>query len=226
MRKPRLIVPLSLLLTMPVLLLAETHRLVPQTFYNTFSGAYPPVLRIKPGDRVVTKTIDASGTDWNGKVVASGPNPETGPFYVEGAEPGDTLVVTIDKLEINRATAYSGSLLAAYTVDPAALLARVEREAKRVTWNLNKEKGTARLDAPDISGLTIELPLRPMLGCLGVAPARREAISTSTAGPFGGNMDYAGLTAGVKVMLPVSEPGALLFLGDAHARQGDGEVVG
>ena len=68
MRKPRLVVPLSLLLTMPVLLLAETHRLVPEMFYNTFSGAYPPVLRIKPGDRVVTKTIDASGTDWNGKL--------------------------------------------------------------------------------------------------------------------------------------------------------------
>src|SRR5439155_9359298 len=102
---------------------AETHRFMPEKFYNTYSFAHPPVLRIKPGDRVVTKTIDASGTDWNGKAVASGPNPETGPFYVEGAEPGDTLVVTIDKLEINRPTAYSASLLAAYTVDPAALLA-------------------------------------------------------------------------------------------------------
>jgi acetamidase/formamidase len=174
----------------------------------------------------MTKTIDAAGTDWNGKAVVSGPNPETGPFYVEGAEPGDTLVVTIDKLETNRATAYSSSLLAAYTVDPAALLARVDREPRRVTWNLDKAKGTARLDAPDIGTLAIELPLRPMLGCLGVAPARKEAIATSTAGAFGGNMDYAGLTAGVKVMLPVNESGALLFLGDGHARQGEGEVVG
>ena len=65
-----------------------------------------------------------------------------------------------------------------------------------------------------------------MLGCVGVAPARKEAIATSTPGAFGGNMDYAGLVAGVKVMLPVNEPGALLFIGDGHARQGEGEVVG
>ena len=65
-----------------------------------------------------------------------------------------------------------------------------------------------------------------MLGCVGVAPARKEAIATSTPGPFGGNMDYAWLVAGVKVMLPVNEPGALLFIGDGHARQGEGEVVG
>jgi amidase len=65
-----------------------------------------------------------------------------------------------------------------------------------------------------------------MLGCVGVAPARKEAISTATPGAFGGNMDYAWLNAGVKLMLPVNEPGALLFIGDGHARQGEGEVAG
>jgi acetamidase/formamidase len=201
-----------------------THTFLPERFYNTFSGAHPPALRIKPGDRVITKTVDAGGTDWNGRQVTSGPNPQTGPFYVEGAEPGDMLVVTIDKLETNRATARSGSLLAPYTVDPGSLLQRVDREPRNVTWQLDKAKGIARLDAPDVA--TIELPLRPMLGCLAVAPARKEAVATSTPGAFGGNMDYAGLNAGVRVMLPVSEPGALLFLGDGHARQGEGEVVG
>ena len=201
-----------------------THRFVPERFYNTFSFAHQPALRIKPGDRVVTKTIDASGTDWNGKQVAQGPNPQTGPFFVEGAQPGDMLVVTVEKLEINRATAWSSSLLAPYAVDPASLLARTDREARRVTWLLDKAKGVARLDGPEIGG--IELRLRPMLGCIGVAPARQEAISTSTPGAFGGNMDYAGLNQGVKVMLPVYEPGALLFLGDGHALQGEGEVVG
>ena len=68
--------------------------------------------------------------------------------------------------------------------------------------------------------------MRPMLGCVGVAPARKEAIATSTPGAFGGNMDYAGMNQGVKVMLPVNEPGALLFIGDGHALQGEGEVVG
>jgi amidase len=205
---------------------AETHRFVPQQFYNTFSFAHPPALRIKPGDRVVTKTVDAAGVDWNGKSVATGPNPQTGPFYVEGAEPGDLLVVSIEKIETNRAMAYSSSLLAPYTVSPQAIAARTDREARRVTWTIDKPRGVARLDQTDLQPGGIELPLRPMLGCIGVAPPRKEAIGTGTPGSFGGNMDYAGMTAGVKVMLPVSEPGALLFLGDGHARQGEGEVVG
>ena len=173
---------------------------------------------------MITKTLDASGVDWNGKTVAPGPNPQTGPFFIEGAEPGDMLVVSFGKIEINRTTAYSGGALAPYTVDPSALLARTERQAPRANWLLDKARGIARLDGTDLGG--IELKLRPMLGCVGVAPARKEAIVTSTPGAFGGNMDYAGLNAGVKVMLPVNEPGALLFIGDGHALQGEGEVVG
>src|SRR5438876_7135837 len=205
---------------------AETHQFVPSQFYNTYSAAHPPALRIKSGDRVVTKTIDASGTDWNGKMVGSGPNPETGPFYVEDAEPGDMLAVTFDKIETNRVMAYASSLLSPDAVDPGAIAARVDREAKRLTWTIDKARASARLDQADVQPGGLELPLRPMLGCIGVAPARKEAISTAAPGAFGGNMDYASMGAGVKLMLPVNEPGALLFLGDGHARQGEGEVVG
>jgi len=204
----------------------DTHRFVPDKFYNTYSFAHPPALRIKPGDRVITRTVDAAGADQDGKAVATGPNPQTGPFYIEGAEPGDMLVVTVEKIETNRAMAYSSSLLAPYAVDPGAIATRVDREPRRVTWTIDKARGVAKLDAAEIQPGGIELPLRPMLGCIGVAPARKEAISTATPGPFGGNMDYAWMIAGVKLMLPVSEPGALLFLGDGHARQGEGEVVG
>src|SRR5438105_9753056 len=80
----------------------ETHRFVPQRFYNTYSAAHPPALRIRPGDRVITKTVDAAGFDWDGKNVTPGGNPETGPFYIEGAEPDDVLVVTFEKIEPNR----------------------------------------------------------------------------------------------------------------------------
>jgi len=205
---------------------ADTHRFMPEKFYNTYSFAHPPALRIKPGDRVVTRTIDAAGTDLDGKSVGSGPNPQTGPFFIEGAEPGDMLVVSIEKIETNRTMAYSSSLLAPYAVDPGAIATRVDREPRRVTWTIDKARGVARLDQADVQPGGIELPLRPMLGCIGVAPARKEAISTATPGAFGGNMDYAWMTAGVKLMLPVNEPGALLFLGDGHARQGEGEVVG
>jgi acetamidase/formamidase len=204
----------------------QVHQFVPQQFYTTYSFAHPPALRIKPGDRVVTKTIDAGGTDWNGKAVSPGGNPQTGPFYIEGADVDDTIVVSFDRIEPNRSTGYSGSLLAPYTIDPAAIAARVDREPKRVNWTIDKAKGVVALDAPEMKPARIELPLRPMLGCVAVAPSRKEAIAAITPGAFGGNMDYAGLTAGVKVMLPVNEPGALLFIGDGHARMGEGEAAG
>ena len=215
----------SLLLAAPRLS-AETHTFTPTSYFTTYSFAHPPALRIKPGDRVVTTTIDASGADASGKTVSGGPNPQTGPFFVEGAEPGDMLVVTIEKLETNRATAYSGSLLAPYTADPAAIAARVDRDPKRITWTIDKARGVAKLDQVELQPGGIELPLHPMLGCIGVAPARKEAISTAAPGAFGGNMDYASMGAGARLMLQVNEPGALLFLGDGHARMGEGEVVG
>jgi len=205
---------------------AETHTFVPDHFYNTYSAAHPPVLHVRPGDRVITKTIDAAGVDWNGKSVASGGNPLTGPVYVDGAEPGDMLVVTFVRLDTNRTTAWSSSLLAPYTVDPAAIAARVDREPKRVVWTIDTIKGVARLDQADLQPGGIELPLKPMLGCVGVAPAGTEAISARTPGAWGGNMDYASIGAGAKLMLPVNEAGALLFLGDGHARMGEGEIVG
>ncbi len=205
---------------------AETHRFAPSTFFNTFSFAHPPALRIKPGDRVITVTIDAAGFDANERQVASGPNPQTGPFYVEGAEPGDMLVVTLNRIEPNRGTARSATLLAPYAVDPAFLRSTAERQARQETWTIDKAKGVARTTSSDLRPGALEVPLLPMLGCVGTAPRNKEAVSTATPGSFGGNMDYAGMVAGVKVMLPVYEPGALLFIGDGHARQGHAEVVG
>jgi acetamidase/formamidase len=205
---------------------AETHRFAPPTFFNTFSFAHPPALRIKPGDRVITVTIDAFGFDANERQVASAPNPQTGPFYVEGAEPGDMLVVTLNRIEPNRGTARSATLLAPYAVDPAFLRSTAERQARQETWTIDKTKGIARTTSSDLRPGALELPLLPMLGCVGTAPRNKEAVSTATPGSFGGNMDYAGMVAGVRVMLPVYEPGALLFIGDGHARQGHAEVVG
>src|SRR5437870_8815136 len=129
---------------------ANTHQYVPDRFYNTYSAAHPPALHVKPGDRIVTKTVDAGGVDWNGSTVAAGPNPQTGPFYVDGAEPGDVLVITIEKLDTNRAMAYSSSLLAPYAIDPAAIGQRIDREARRLTWTIDKARGVARLDQADV----------------------------------------------------------------------------
>src|SRR5215472_2915356 len=222
----RPIIAAIVLATVATCAAAETHTFTPTRFYNTYSAAHPPALHIKPGDHVLTKTIDAGGVDWNGKQVAQGPNPQTGPFYVDGAEPGDVVVVRLVRVETNRASAYSSSLLAPYAVDPSAIASRVDRDPKRLTWTIDKAKGVARLDQPDVQPGGIELVLRPMLGCVAVAPARKEAISSATPGAWGGNMDYVGMGAGATLMLPVNEPGALVFLGDGHARMGEGEVVG
>ncbi len=205
---------------------AETHRFTPTEYRNIFSAAHRTVLRIKPGDRVVTNTIDAWGFDSQQKKVGERPNPQTGPFFIEGAERGDVLAVHLEKIEPNRSTAWSGSLLAPYAVDPAFLRSEGLKEQQDQTWTIDKSRGIAYLESAGIHPRRIEIPLKPMLGCVATAPDRKEAVATSTPDAFGGNMDYNGLTAGVILMLPVYEPGALLFLGDGHAAQGDGEIIG
>ena len=213
--------------TVPTLSIAQTtHEFDATAYYNTFSFDHPVALRISPGDRVVTKTIDARGGDENGSQVARGPNPQIGPFYIEGAEPGDVLVVKLEKIEPNRDTAFSSSILAPYAVDPAFLRYEALQEQQTEVWELDLVERMARPTTAASREQGIEIPFRPMLGCVAVAPPRKEAVSTATPGEFGGNLDYFGMVEGVAVMLPVSEPGALLFIGDGHARQGEGEVVG
>lgn len=205
---------------------AETYHFRPSHYHNTFSFAHEPVLRIKPGDRVITHTIDARGFDADNRQVGERPNPQTGPFYIEGAERGDVLVVDLIRIEPNRGTAWSSSLLAPYTADPGFLRYEGESEPTIETWTIDKARGVASVESQSIRPSKLEVPLRPMLGCIATAPNRKEAVATSTPGEFGGNMDYNGVIAGVRLMLPVYEPGALLFIGDGHAGQGDGEVVG
>jgi len=217
----------------PMGLRAETQHLAPTVFYNTLSATHPPVLRIKSGDRVVTTTVDGAGAGADGKTVAKGSNPQTGPFYIEGADPGDLIVVTIEKLAPNRTEGTSPSVMAASAIDSGGL---ANKAAARVPWTIDMAKGVVRLDLSSVirnvdwrtrySSSLYELPLRPMLGSLGVAPASKDAPDPTGPGPFGGNLNYAGVTAGAKVMLPVYQPGALLFLGNGKARQGDGEVGG
>ena len=199
------------------------HRFQPTVYHRTF-GAHEPVLRISPGDRLTTTTVDAFGQDATGERVTEPGNPQTGPFYVEGAEPGDTLAVSLDRIEPNRDHGFTRSSIAPNAVDPAYVPELPERSLVR--WAVDGERGTAKLEIPGATPAEIELQLAPMLGCIGVAPDRGQAISTATSGPHGGNMDYRGFIAGVTVYFPVFVPGALLHFGDGHAVQGDGEVVG
>jgi len=206
----------------------STHHFGPERYYNTL-GSHAPVLRIAAGDTVLTSTADAWGADARREQVAARPNPQTGPFYVEGAEPGDTLVLRLDRLAPNRTYGFSSAQVAPNVVDPDYVpeLPRLSNgQRPQAEWYVDVATGMATLVAPETGLGRLALPLAPMLGCFGVAPAGGQAISTATSGPHGGNMDYRGFAPGVTVYLPVFVPGALLFVGDGHAVQGDGEIVG
>jgi len=204
------------------------HHFKPTHYFNTL-GSHAPVLTIKPGDRVRTTTVDAAGRDATDVQITPPSNPMTGPFFIEGAQPGDTLVVTLHRITPNRPVGWSGSALAANVVDPE-VIANLPRPRKGGNydglWQVDMEANTATLTAPETVLRGLVLPLAPMIGCFGVAPAGGQAISTATSAEHGGNMDYRGFTAGVVARFPVFVPGALFFLGDVHARQGHGEIAG
>lgn len=200
------------------------HHYTP-THYHVAIGPHQPVLKVAPGDTVSTTTVDARGRDASDQQVSERGNPQTGPFYVEGAEPGDTLVVHFDRIWPNRKRGWTGTAVAANVLDPGFKPGFTD-EVDLAEWDVDLAKGTARLTSPASPLGRLELPLVPMLGCFGVAPPRGQAISTATSSTHGGNMDYRGFVQGVTVFFPVFVPGALLHVGDCHAVQGDGEIVG
>jgi acetamidase/formamidase len=200
-----------------------THQFEPN-LYHTVIGSHEPVLRIDDGDTVITTTVDAFGKDAGDVQVTSPGNPQTGPFHVVDTEPGDTLVVQLDRITPTRSIGYTSSVVAANVVDPAYVRELPER--KVAEWRVDNERGTATLIKPETKLGNLTIPLAPMLGCFGVAPPSGQAISTATSAEHGGNMDYRGFVAGVTAYFPVLVPGALLHVGDGHAAQGDGEIVG
>lgn len=194
------------------------------THYHIAIGSHEPVLRIDHEDTVVTTTVDALGHDAEGVRVTPAGNPQTGPFYVTDAAPGDTLAVQLDRITPNRASGFTSTVVAPNVVDPSYVRELPEREFAE--WRVDTERGTATLIKPETKLGSLTIPLAPMLGCFGVAPPGGQAISTATSAEHGGNMDYPGFVAGVTVYFPVFVPGALLHVGDGHATQGDGEIVG
>jgi acetamidase/formamidase len=154
-------------------------------------------------------------------------NPQTGPFYIEGAEPGDTVAVHFISIEPARDWAASttvplfgaltGTHLTALLNDPLPELVWI--------WQLDRTARTCRFTARR-GEYTVDLPMDPMHGTVGVAPANLEARSALVPDAFGGNMDTPEMRAGVTCYLGVNVPGALLSLGDGHARQGEGETCG
>ena len=204
----------------------RTHNFTPTEFHRTFSYAIPPALRIFPGDTVKTKSVDAGGTDENSVRRSLGGNPLSGPFFIEGAVPGDTLVVKLNRVRTNRDWAQSGQSMVGNALSPGYLMNLNRAKNFSSRWKLDPSKGVAYLENPTDPLKQLTIPLQPMLGCVGVAPPGRDVIRTGDSGIFGGNMDYNQIREGTTVYLPVFQEGALLFMGDGHAAQGDGELTG
>ncbi len=198
----------------------------PTSGVSTFA-VREPVLRIAPGTIVETRTFSRPGDYYE---VAGGPWPgEVGPFHIEGAAPGDTLVVRLLRLRPNRDTAvsrYTPNNISGVAADGRTRMLNDPLPARSFAWRLDRTRMVGILDLPNSASRRIELPLRPMLGRVAVAPAGQEAFGGLWPGDFGGNLDAADVAEGATVFLPVFHDGALFYFGDGHALQGDGEIIG
>jgi len=217
--------------------LAAQTPVVPTTYYRTFSHTNPVFKRIRAGEVVFTQTVDSSGRDLRGEVRHPDPgNPLTGPFFIEGAEAGDAILVHLRKVRLNRNWGYTGYRLLLDALEPSAIEklypnvykpnAVIPGRSNTVRWDLDLKNNTVRLREPASARVKLEFPAIPMLGCVGVAAPGDFAPTSGPAGNYGGNMDYSQVREGATVILPVYHRGALLFLGDGHALMADGEPTG
>lgn len=193
------------------------HHLDASQPHRVWSNALPPRARVRPGDTVVFETLEALGRitpqstvdDFRNKPPLFG-HPLTGPVYIEGAEPGDALVVEIISL-VHKGWGWNA-------VNPNFGLLKGEFP----DYYLHHYRlGDDCEFRPDI-----RIPYEPFCGIMGVAPAEPGEVRTLAPGWHGGNMDIRHLTPGTVLYLPVLVPGALFSVGDCHAAQGDGEVNG
>ena len=194
-------------------------------------GVAPPVARLRSGDTLEVNTLDAFGNvlkrPGDTLSMVKGDNPLTGPFYIEGAEPGDTLAIKFLDLQVDGdqgvgAFAPGFGALNSSTYTPMLGPPLPER-----IWYypVDHASNQATFHAHD-SNFSVQIPLHPFFGCIGVAPAGGEARSSIVPAENGGNMDAPEASTGNTLYLPVNVAGALLYMGDGHAAMGDGEVDG
>ena len=208
----------------------RTVEVVPKEYSYVFNPYREPIARVNPGERVTIITDDAFESritrkeDLPGRALATAKflNPQTGPIYVEGAEPGDTLAVRIENIEPTRDFAVSVLIPYFGGLTSTNLTRTLQEPLPERVWIWDLVDGGTKLVNEELG---LELPWEPFLGTLAVAPDL-EAITALSPGPFGGNMDVPDVKPGNTVYLPVWNAGALIYTGDCHARQGQGELCG
>ncbi len=203
----------------------------PSELKYTFSASYAPVAHLKSGDILETNTVDCFGNavkkPGDTLSMAPGDNPLTGPFYIDGAEPGDTLAVKILDLQIDSNQGVGALAPGFGAINATNYTPMLNPPIPEKIWfyPIDHATNTATFQALD-SKFSVKIPLHPFFGCIGVAPAGGESRSSVVPEAFGGNMDSPEASVGNTVYFPVNTPGAMLFMGDGHAAMGDGEVAG
>ncbi|HYZ06298.1 MAG TPA: acetamidase/formamidase family protein [Rubrobacter sp.] len=208
----------------------HTAEIVPRDYSYVFNPYREPMVRVRPNERVTIHTDDAFESRITKKVdlpsralaTAKFLNPQTGPIYVEGAEPGDSLAVRIESIEPTRDFAVSVLIPYFGGLTSTNLTRTLQEPLPERVWIWNLVDGGNNLVNEELG---VKLPWQPFLGTLAVAPDL-EAITALAPGPFGGNMDVPDVKPGNTVYLPVWNSGALVYTGDCHARQGQGELCG
>ncbi len=194
-------------------------------------GPATPVAHLRSGDTLVTNTLDAFGDvlkkPGDKLSMVKGDNPLTGPFYIDGAEPGDAIAVTILDLQVASDVGVGAFVpgFGALNATNYTPMLQPPLEARIWYYPIDRATNTATFQAHDTK-FSVKIPMRPFFGCIGVAPALGESRASITPAEYGGNMDSPEASVGNTVYLPVNVPGALLFLGDGHAAMGDGEIAG
>ncbi len=202
---------------------AEVVRFTPVKGVQTYA-AREPVLKLKPGDTLETSTL---WSDWFAGKDAPWPG-EVGPIAIEGAMPGDTLVVRILKIRPNASLGRSGTstVYGSVTATTSTPMLNEPVPDKMFLWKIDASGLSAVLDLPQSRMKQIRVDLVPMLGRLATAPPDGQAVPGGVPSTFGGNMDTSEAREGTTVYLPVYHEGAGFYFGDVHALQGDGEVIG
>jgi amidase len=208
----------------------RTVEVIPSEYSYVFNPYREPIASVMPGERVTIHTDDAfesritSKDDLPSRALATAKflNPQTGPVFVEGAEPGDTLAVRIEKIEPTRDFAVSVLIPYFGGLTSTNFTRTLQEPLPERVWIWDLVDGGTELVNEELG---LGLPWEPFLGTLAVAPDL-EAITALSPGPFGGNMDVPDVKPGNTVYLPVWNSGALVYTGDCHARQGQGELCG
>lgn len=221
----------------------KTLHYTPEVYHLTFGG-HRDVCRIREGQPVQLYLPDCDGLGPDGKRLPPERfeqsdhcdifvgNPVGGPFYLENACPGDTVVVHIEDIKIDRDFGRTGLSSRQIHISPKLLTGsldtdwnvNVPREVR--FWDIDLETNTASLKLPASKQPVVRVELDPFPGIVAVAPPDGQFIHTLNRGVYGGNLDIPYLKTGASIHLPVFMKGAMIFLGDIHAAQGDGEVIG